>query len=113
MMNKPRSPKITEESFINRSSPPIRQQQLQKSPLSRSNSTDSSTFSVVEDDKILIAATIAENNELKSKLEALREDTSVGKQIQTKQELEITELRETVKNVRDQYHGVFFLTCAN
>ncbi|CAO3646945.1 unnamed protein product [Mucor hiemalis] len=99
MMNKPRSPKITEESFINRSSPPIRQQLLQKSPLSRSNSTDSSTFSVVEDDKILIAATIAENNELKSKLEALREDTSVGKQIQTKQELEITELRETVKNL--------------
>lgn len=109
--NKLRSPKISEEEeeepVIHRSSTtPIRKQQqqqvLQKTPPSRPNSTDSSTFSVVEDDKILIAATLAENNELKSKVQALTEDTSAAKEIQAKQEQELAELRETIKNVSDQ-----------
>lgn len=97
--SKLRSPRVTEEPIIHRASNPTRQQQLQKTPPSRPNSTDSSSFSVVEDDKILIAATIAENNELKSKVQALTEDTSAAKEIQAKQDLELAELRETIKNV--------------
>lgn len=85
------SPKQIEEQRV--------QSPRQRVTPSRSDSTDSSTFSVVEDDKKLIQATIAENNELKTKLEAAIEESANAKEIQSKQELEIKELKETLKAV--------------
>jgi hypothetical protein len=84
------SPKLMEELI---------QSPRQRSTPSRSNSTDSSTFSVVEDDKKLIQATIAENNELKSKLQLAMEEAYTAKELQSKKDLEIKELREALKAV--------------
>lgn len=62
-----------------------------------SNSTNSSTFSVVDDDKNLILQMVAESNEIKEKLVTANEQAKLNSE---KQAREIVELKAALAKVK-------------